>query len=72
MFQTGFDLRIWRKVVARVDIKYIAFARTRASVENIAVATPDLPLFGHADVGTATMDMTVDPLVVQVGVGFDL
>ena len=65
-------VRLWRSVVARLDIKYVAFMKAHATVEHIAVRTPELPLFEKADVGTATMDMWVNPLIVQLGVGVDL
>jgi outer membrane protein W len=69
--QTGVDVRLWRKVVARLDIKYIAFMKAYATVEHIKVRTPDLPLLEEAEVGSATMTMWVNPLIVQLGVGMD-
>jgi outer membrane protein W len=71
VLQTGIDVRLWRGVRARVDIKYIAFLKAHATVENLRVRTPELPLFESVDVGTATMDLTVNPLVVHVGIGAD-
>lgn len=70
--QGGLDIRLWRRVVARVDLKYIAFMKAHATVEHLRVRTPGLPLFETAEVGTATMEMWVNPLIVQVGVGIDL
>ncbi len=70
-FQTGLDVKVWRNVVARLDIKYIALMKARATVEHIQVRTPDLPLFDTVEVGTATMEMWINPLVVQLGVGAD-
>jgi outer membrane protein len=72
VLQSGLDLRLWRRVIARVDVKYIAFMKAHATVENIQVATPGIPLFESTQVGSATMDMWVNPLIVQVGVGVDL
>ena len=69
--QAGLDLRLWRTVVARVDVKYIAFMKAHATVSDIRVRTPELPLLGEAEVGAATMDMWINPLVVQIGVGVD-
>jgi outer membrane protein W len=71
VMQTGFDLQIWRRVTARVDLKYIAFMKAHATVEDIEVATPNIPLLASAKVGTATMDMTLNPLIVQIGLGID-
>jgi outer membrane protein W len=71
VLQTGIDVRLWRSVVARADIKYIALMKAHATVENIRVRTPELPLLEEAEVGSATMDMWVNPLVVQVGIGVD-
>jgi outer membrane protein W len=69
VLQTGFDLRISRRVTARADLKYIAFMKAHAEVDDIEVATPGLPLLESARVGNATMDMMVNPLVVQLGLG---
>jgi outer membrane protein W len=71
VLQTGVDLKLWRSVHARVDVKYIAFMKAHATVENLAVRTPNIPLFETATVGSATMEMWVNPLIVQAGVGVD-
>lgn len=70
--QAGLDVALWRRVFARVDVKYVAFMKAHATVDDIVVKTPNLPLFEEAKVGTATMDMWVNPLIVQLGVGVDL
>jgi outer membrane protein len=72
VLQAGVDWRIVRRVVARVDVKYIAFMKAHATVDDIVVRTPALPLFDRAEVGRATMDLYLDPLIVQIGVGVDL
>jgi outer membrane protein W len=72
VLQTGLDLHVYKRVTARVDLKYIAFMRAHATVEHIRVNTPDLPLFETTDVGTATMNMWVNPLIVQIGLGIAL
>lgn len=69
--QAGLDARIWGRVHARADIKYIAFMTARARVDNIRVRTPELPLFDPVAVGTAHMEVTVNPLIVQLGIGVD-
>ncbi len=70
--QGGLDVRLWHRVFARADVKYIAFMTTHATVSNLEVMTPDLPLFGATRVGTATMELAVNPWIVQLGVGVDL
>ncbi|NVB77565.1 MAG: OmpW family protein [Kofleriaceae bacterium] len=72
VLQTGVDVALWRRVFARVDLKYVAFMKAHATVEDVRVRTPGIPLFETAEVGTATMDMWVNPLIVQIGVGVDL
>jgi outer membrane protein W len=72
VLQAGTDVTLWRRFSLRLDVKYIAFMRAHATVENLRVRTPELPLFETAEVGTATMDMWVNPLIVQLGVGIDL
>jgi outer membrane protein W len=69
--QTGADVRVWRKLYLRADIKYIAFMKAHATVEDLRVRTPELPVFETAEVGTATMDLWVNPLIVQLGAGVD-
>jgi len=70
--QAGCDVALWRRVFARVDVKYVAFMKAHSTVEDIRVRTPGIPLLGSAEVGTATMDIWLDPLVVQVAVGATL
>jgi outer membrane protein W len=72
VLQTGIDVALWRRVVARVDLKYIAFMKAHATVEDLRVRTPGIPLFETAEVGSATMDMWVNPLILQIGIGVDL
>ena len=71
LFDAGIDARVWRRLTARLDIKYALLSTTHARVEHIVVATPDLPLFQQADVGTANMDITMRPIVVQLATGWD-
>lgn len=72
VLQTGVEVALWRQVHLRADLKYIAFMKAHATVSNLHVRTPSIPLFESAEVGRATMDMWVNPLVVQLGVGVDL
>lgn len=69
--QAGIDARIWHRVYARIDVKYIAFMLARAEVHHIEVKTPDLPLFDTVEVGTAKMSVWVNPLIIQAGIGTD-
>jgi outer membrane protein W len=72
VLQAGLDIALWHRVFARLDVKYIAFMKAHATVDNIVVRTPNLPLFEEAKVGSATMEMWVNPLIIQLGVGVDL
>ncbi len=69
--QGGLDIQLWSKVYARFDVKFIGLMNAHAEVRHIQVETPGLPLFEHVEVGTAKMDVTVNPLIVQAGVGVD-
>jgi len=71
VLQGGLDVQLWRRVHARVDVKFIALMLARAEVKHIQVETPGLPLFDSVEVGTAKMDVWVNPLIVQAGVGYD-
>jgi hypothetical protein len=71
VLQAGTDVAFGR-VQLRMDVKYIAFMKAHATVEGLRVRTPELPLFETAEVGTATMEMWVNPLIVTLGLGIDL
>jgi hypothetical protein len=74
VLQGGLDARLSRSIYARIDVKFIAFMLARAEVRNINVKTPDLPLFDSVEVGTAKMNVWVNPFIVQacLGTNFDL
>ncbi|HUQ05892.1 MAG TPA: OmpW family outer membrane protein [Kofleriaceae bacterium] len=72
VLQAGTDVRLWRSVHLRGDVKYIAFMKANATVDNIHVRTPNIPLFESAEVGSASMGLWVNPLIVQLGLGVDL
>jgi outer membrane protein W len=72
VLQGGIDARLWRWLYARLDVKYIAFMLARAEVRNINVKTPGLPVFDSVEVGTAKMNIWVNPLIVQACIGVDL
>jgi outer membrane protein W len=71
VLQGGVDVKLWKSVYARLDVKFIAGMLARATVNHIQVRTPDLPLFESAEVGTAKMSVWVNPLIVHAGIGFD-
>lgn len=71
VLQAGIDAMITNRIYARLDMKFIAFLMARATVKHVEVSTPDLPLFESAEVGTAKMNMWVNPFIVQLGIGTD-
>ncbi len=71
VLQGGADFKVYKDWYVRFDIKYVAFMEARATVNDITVATPNIPLFGTVEVGTAKMDVYVNPLIIQAGVGTD-
>jgi outer membrane protein W len=71
VLQGGADFKVYKEWYLRLDVKFIAFMQARAEVHNIQVSTPDIPLFGNVDVGTAKMSVWVNPLIFQAGIGTD-
>jgi outer membrane protein W len=71
VLQGGLEVRITERIFARLDVKFIAFMLARAKVEHIEVRTPGLPLFESVEVGTAKMNVWVNPIIIQAGVGAD-
>jgi len=71
VLQAGAEARLWKSVYVRLDLKFIAFMMARAEVRHIEVRTPELPLFDTVEVGTAKMNLWVNPLIVQLGIGAD-
>ena len=71
MLQGGLDVKLCKRVYARLDVKFIALMMARAEVKHVQVRTPELPLFDTVEVGTAKMSMWVNPLIVTAGVGID-
>jgi len=67
----GVDVKVYDRWYARLDVKFIALMEARAEVKHIQVQTPDIPLFGTVEVGTAKMNVWVNPLIVQAGIGTD-
>jgi outer membrane protein W len=71
VLQGGLDARLWKSVYARLDVKFIALMMARAEVHHVEVKTPDLPLFDNVEVGTAKMNVWVNPFIVQGAIGVD-
>jgi outer membrane protein W len=71
VFQGGLDVRLYKHVFARLDVKFIAFMLANAKVEHIQVKTPGLPLFESVEVGTASTSAYVNPLIVSGELGYD-
>jgi outer membrane protein W len=69
VLQSGFDATIYKRVYARVDVKFIALMLAQAEIDNVKLMAPDLPLFGAIDVGTVKTSMWVNPLIVQAAIG---
>ena len=69
--QTGLEATIYKRIYARLDVKFIALMQANAEVHNIQMNAPDLPLFGTVTVGTAKMSVWVNPLIIQGGIGTD-
>lgn len=53
------------------DVKFIGGLEATATVTDIWVETPGLPTYEVARVGNAVVDVSVDPWVYHLGVGFD-
>lgn len=71
VFQAGLDAKIAHRIYARIDVKFIALMMARARVEHVEVRTPEIPLFDTVEVGTAKMNVWVNPLIIQAGLGTD-
>jgi len=70
VLQAGVETRVWRRLVARLDAKYIAYRASHATIDNIQVRT-SIPLLPTVAVGSASMDVYARPVIVQVGLGAD-
>ncbi len=70
-FQGGVEYNFYKNWWVNFDVKYIAGLEAEATVTDIWVETPDLPLYDVARVGDASIKVTVDPWVYHLGVGFD-
>lgn len=70
--QAGAEVRLWKWFFLTADFKYIAGFDLEAKVTNIWVRTPNLPLYEAVHVGDNIARVSVNPIVVQLGLGMDL
>jgi outer membrane protein W len=69
--QGGLESRIFGRFFVTADVKFAAFLSARGVARNVHVRAPALPLYDTVEVGTATMDVQVNPLVLQLGAGLN-
>ncbi len=67
--QAGADIRLWHRVQARIDVKYLALS-PQIKLKDIQAKTGQL--IGTIDVGDAEIQASVHAWLVQAGVGFDM
>ncbi len=70
--QAGTEVRFADSFFVTADFKYIGGLDVTATVRDIWVQLPSLPLYGAARVGDNVVHMPVDPIIAQIGVGMDL
>lgn len=70
-FQGGVEYNFHGSWWVNFDVKFIAGLTPKATVSDIRVETPDLPVYDAARMGNASVDVTVDPWLYHLGVGFD-
>jgi outer membrane protein W len=69
--QAGLTAPIAGRFYARLDAKFIAGLVANATVSDVQVKTPELPLFSSVNVGDAKMSVNVNPLILQATLGAD-
>ncbi|MCG8312073.1 MAG: hypothetical protein MI976_02555 [Pseudomonadales bacterium] len=70
VLQGGVEYRFYEDWWVNFDVKFIGGLEASATVSEIWVETPGLPTYSRARVGDASIDVTVDPWVYHLGVGF--
>lgn len=65
--QVGVHTRFWHSWYATLDAKYIGDATVTGTVKGVALDSA----FGPVSVGTSKATVTLNPLVLQAGVGFN-
>jgi outer membrane protein W len=69
VFQGGVDVGFYGRFFANLDVKAIYLGTLSATVHDVYVKTPGLPVFEMARVGDASVDIDVFPVIVSGGVG---
>lgn len=69
--QGGVEYNFYQDWWVNFDVKFIGGLESAATVKGIYVETPGLDLYPYAEVGDATVNVTVDPWVYHIGIGFD-
>lgn len=69
--QAGIEARIHDRYYATLDFKTILGLSVEAVVHDIYVETPELPLFEMAEVGDASVDIGIVPIIITAAVGAD-
>jgi outer membrane protein len=70
--QGGLDVQLYKWFHLTADVKYIGGLDLTATVRDIYVRLPSLPLYDAVRVGDNVAHLSVDPLVFQLGVGMNL
>lgn len=66
--QAGIDLKLWKSISARFDVKEMWLTPSETRISNIRVKTT-IPLLDSVEVGSAKSQVQAHPLVFQFGVG---
>ena len=66
--QAGIDVRLSKRIYARLDIKEMWFRPAETRISNIHVRTT-IPLLDTIEVGSSSSQVQANPLVVQFGIG---
>lgn len=69
--QGGLDIQLWKRVAARLDVKYVLGMKVNATIEDISVTPKAIPSLGSIEVGDAVLSAKVAPLIIQAGLGVD-
>jgi outer membrane protein len=69
--QAGVDIKLWKRLYFTFDAKFVGGLDLVAEMNGLALSVPNLPIYGTVDAGTGTAEVTVNPLVLQGGVGWD-
>jgi outer membrane protein W len=70
--QAGVEARLTGSLFITADFKYIGGLNITATVKDIRVQLPAMPVMGAVKVGDNVVHISVNPVVLQLGVGMDL